>query len=148
MLLDSDQILAAVGRALSTHVLPALDDDYARIQVEAALTALDEVRHRLAHGDPYLALNDSLKLRLTEFADDLRSTAPVAATRVDAARAELDGRGDPREQHRRLGESLTILLADQDPALAGLRGLIEEQTALATSEDARWICGPAIDSLQ
>lgn len=147
-LLDTDQILGAVGRALATHVLPALDDDYARIQVEAALTALEEVRHRLAEGDPLAGLNAGYRERLAAFADELRSASPEAATRVDAARAHLDDDTDPREQHRRLSEELTRLLADPDPALAGLRRLVEELTMTATAADARWICNPAIESLQ
>lgn len=148
ILLDSDQILAAIGRSLSTHVLPALTDDYARLQVTAALTALDEVRHRLANGDPYEAVNAELRDRLTAFADEVRASAPQAAERVDAARGQLDHDGDARERYRLLAEALTELLASDDPALAGLRGVIEAQTMHTASEDGKWISWPAIESLQ
>jgi HAMP domain-containing protein len=148
ILLDSDQILAAIGRSLSTHVLPALGDEYARVQVQAALTALEEVRHRLAHGDPYETVNARIRERLIGLAAEVRTGTPAAAQRIDAALDELDGGGDARERHRRLAEALTELLASSDPALHGLRAVLEEQSIEVASTDARWICGPAIESLQ
>jgi HAMP domain-containing protein len=148
ILLDSDQILAAIGRSLSTHVLPALEDEFATVQVHAAITALEEVRERLANGDPYVRVNADLRDSLCSFADEVRTTSPDAAARVDAALTELDGSDDPREQHRRLAEALTELLALDEPALAGLRSVIEQQTIQAASADAVHICGPAIESLQ
>jgi hypothetical protein len=148
ILLDSDQILAAISRSLMTHVLPALDDEYARVQVQAALTALDEVRHRLVHGDPYEAVNERLRAQLGAFADELRDASPDTAARVDTALVALDQAEDPRSQHRRMAEALTLLLADDEPALHGLRTVLEQQTIQTASADAIWICGPAIESLQ
>lgn len=148
ILLDSDEILAVIGRSLSSHVLPALDDEYARIQVQAALTALEEVRHRLEHGDPYVAVNAHLREQLATFAEGARTTSPEAAARVDAVRAELDRGEDPRAQYRSFAEAFTDLLADDDGALAGLRAVLEQQAMLTAATDAKWICGPAIESLQ
>ncbi len=39
IVLDSAQILTSVKLSLETHVLPELDDDFARVQVLAALKA-------------------------------------------------------------------------------------------------------------
>ena len=39
--LDSVQILAAVRRSLTKHVLPALEDDFARVQIVQTLKALE-----------------------------------------------------------------------------------------------------------
>ena len=148
ILLDSDQILAAIGRSLTSHVLPALSDDYARVQVLAALAALDEVRDRLRNDDPYVAVNARLRDELAEFANKARAVSASAAARVDAARGELDRGDDPRDQYRRLGEALTLLLADPDPALRGLRQVLEHQTTLTAAADSAWICPAAIESLQ
>lgn len=148
ILLDTDQILAVIGRSLSTHVLPALDDEYARVQVQAALTALEEVRHRLANGDPYESVNALLRDRLSTFANSVRAASPDAAERVDAALGELGREGDARARHRHLAEALTELLASDDPALGGVRAVLEEQSIHTAAADARWISGPAIESLQ
>ena len=50
ILLESQQILAAVQRSLQIHILPQLEDDFARIQVSAALEALREVSDRMSEG--------------------------------------------------------------------------------------------------
>ncbi len=148
ILLDSQEILAAIHRSLETHVLPAIDDDFARLQVDAALLALDEVADRLEHGDPYIAVNDRLETRLADLASEIRADSPALAGQLDATLVDAGPIDDPRERNRVLGESLTGAMQSADPGVARLRQLMTEEVGRIAGEDSRWMCASAINSLQ
>jgi len=148
ILLDSQQILAAIGRSLETHVLPSLDDELARTQVHAAVTALAEVSHRLEHGDPYIEMNTRLETGLAGIATQTRGESPELAARIETALAAATGIDDPRERHRRLGEALTELLGCDDPGVGQVRQLLEQEVSRTAGEDSLWMSTAAIESLQ
>ncbi len=148
ILLDSGEILAAIRRSLEAHVLPVLDDDYGRTQVEAALLALDEVAHRLEHGDPYVAVNARLETDIAKLAERLREGSPAVADQLEAVLADAADIDDPRDRHRLLGDELTEVLAGTDPATSEVRVLLSQHAGQTAAEDVRWMCGAAIQSLQ
>ncbi len=148
ILLDSEQILAAVRRSLETHVLPSLDDDLAQTQVHAALTALAEVSHRLEHGDPYVDVNARLESGLRSLAAEIRGESPELAVEIEAALAAATGVDDPRERNRGLGEALTGLLGRDDPGVGRVRQLLEQEANRTAGEDSTWMNAVAIESLQ
>ncbi len=148
ILLDSQEILAAVRRSLATHVLPTLDDEFAQIQVDAAIIALDEVSHRLENGDPYIAVNARLESSLAGLATEIRTASPVVADQLDAALEAAAGEPDPRPRNTVLGEALTEILTGEDPAVGQLRDLLMQDAGLTASEDTVWMCAAAIESLQ
>jgi hypothetical protein len=153
ILLDNDQTLSAVRRALEQHVLPRLTDEFARIQVEAAMLALDEVVDRLRNGDPYERLNPRIEGRLDALRselsapgsadDDARLGADLGVVLEDAGRVE-----DPRRRWDVLVGRLDALVLGPGPGHEQLRKIIQEEAGWTASEDARWLCGPAIESLQ
>ncbi len=148
ILLDSQEILAAIRTSLETHVLPVLTDEFAQIQVDAALTALAEVSDRLENGDPYLAVNARLEAGLTDLVAEIRDDSPAVAGEVEAALTDAGGAADPREWNRRLGEALTDVLAGTDPAVARVNQVLAQDAGLTAAEDSKWICARAIESLQ
>ncbi len=149
ILLDNDQILSAIRRSLEQHVLPQIDDEFARIQVVAATLALDEVVDRLRNGDPYERLNPRLEGRLAELCDDLDPALDDGL--ADVLRRALDEAAqveDPRRRHATLATSLESLVVGEDPGRARLRQIVQEEAGRVAAEDAVWLCGPAIESLQ
>lgn len=148
ILLDTQDIVAAIRRSLESHVLPVLDDDYARTQVDAALVALDEVGHRLRHGDPYVTVNERLESGLADLIGELRDQSPVVAEQIDTALAAAAQTDDPRQRYAILGEELTKVLAGDDPAVSKLRDLLAQDAGQTAGDDSVWMCTSAIESLQ
>lgn len=148
IVLDSAQILSAVKRSLETHVLPALSDDFARVQVLSALKALAEVGHRLENGDPAARSNGIIEAGARELADSLRSESPEFAAKLEAA-LEARPLGDaPRERSQQLGEALWDLCStSQGPAANRLLALLQAEALRTMSEDNLWMCPEAIASL-
>jgi hypothetical protein len=146
--LDSVQILAVVRRSLTNHVLPALDDDFARVQILQTLKALEEVEDRLVHGDPSAHSNEIIGSGARELADSLRGESPEFADKLDAALAAVPADGEPRERARRLGEALWPLVTSGDePGSTRLLELLQQEAIRILGEDNRWICPDAIASL-
>ena len=150
-LLDSKQILDAVARSLETHVLPKLEDDFARVQIASALKALQEVGDRLEHGDPCDALNDRIEQGAREIADGARDSSPDFAARLLKA---LDGIADTksttstRDRNRQLGEALWELVSkNDDPAAKQLLALLSQLALESANADNAYLCGEAIVSL-
>lgn len=149
ILLDNEQILSAVRRSLEEHVLPQIDDEFARIQVMAATLALDEVVDRMRNGDPYERLNPRLEGRLAELCDDLdAATDDGLSGALRRALEEVAGVEDPRRRHAVLATTLEALVVGEDPGRARLRQIVQEEAGRVAAEDAVWLCGPAIESLQ
>jgi hypothetical protein len=148
ILLDSEDIISAIRRSLEAHVLPVLDDDYARTQVDAALVALDEVAHRLRHGDPYLLVNERLESGLVDLIDEIRDQSPVVAEEINATLAAATDIDDPRQRNKILGDELTKVLAGTDPAVSKLRDLLTQDAGQTAGDDSVWMCASAIESLQ
>ncbi|MBW1683934.1 MAG: hypothetical protein JRS35_02610 [Deltaproteobacteria bacterium] len=148
ILLDSVEILAAVRRSLEAHVLPELRDDFAQVQVQAALKALAEIGDRLENGDPCERSNRNLEAGVRELAESVRSESPSFATGLEAALAAAPRDAAPRERARQLGEALWRLVSgSEDPAATRLMALLREEALRTASEDAVWMCGEAIASL-
>jgi len=148
ILLDSVEILAAVRRSLEAHVLPELRDDFAQVQVQAALKALAEIGDRLENGDPCERSNRNLEAGVRELAESVRSESPAFATGLEAALAAAPRDAAPRERARQLGEALWRLVSgSEDPAATRLMALLREEALRTASEDAVWMCGEAIASL-
>ena len=148
LFLSSTQILAAVRRSLETHVLPEVGDDFARVQIAAALKALEEVGDRLENGDPCERSNARLEAGLREIAGNARQNSPDTAAGLDAA-LENPASGEPRERARRLGEAVAALLTRSDaPARLQVLKLLQDEAGQSTSEDANWVCLEALRSLQ
>ena len=83
IVLDSVQILAAVARALETHVLPELEDEFAAVQVHATLKALAEVSDRLQNGDPCQRMNERIEAGARGVAESIRAESPAYAEEID-----------------------------------------------------------------
>ncbi len=148
IVLDSAQILTAVGLSLRNHVLPALEDDFARVQVMSALKALAEVSDRLENGDPAERSNAIIEGGVRELADSIRSDAPDFAAKLDAAVAAKPEGDAPRDRSRQLGEALWELCArDEGAAAARLLALLQAEALRTMGEDNAWICPEAIESL-
>jgi hypothetical protein len=148
ILLDSVEILAAVRRSLEAHVLPELRDDFARVQVQAALKALAEIGDRLENGEPCERSIRNIEAGVRELAESIRSESPAFADSLDAALAATPADAAPRERARQLGETLWSLVSgSEDPAAVRLMALLREEALRTASEDAVWMCGEAIASL-
>jgi hypothetical protein len=148
IVLDSVQILAAVSRSLETHVLPELEDDFARVQVQSALKALAEVRDRIENGDPCARSNDIIEAGVRELADGLRNDSPEFAAGLEAALAATPGGDEPRDRARQLGEALwQLVAANEGPAAAQLLALLSSEAIRTMAEDNAWMCPEAIASL-
>ncbi len=153
ILLDNDQTLSAIRRSLEEHVLPRLTDEFARIQVMSAVLALDEVVDRLRNGDPYERLNPRIEARLENLCAELSAPgAPDDDARLgsDLAGVLEDGRQmeDARQRWEALVGRLDALVRGRGDGHDRLRQIIQEEAGWTASEDARWLCGPAIESLQ
>jgi hypothetical protein len=148
ILLDSVEILAAVRRSLEAHVLPELRDDFAQVQVQAALKALAEIGDRLENGDPCERSNRNLEAGVRELAESVRFESPAFASGLEAALAAAPRDAAPRERACQLGEALWRLVSgSEDPAATRLMALLREEALRTASEDAVWMCGEAIASL-
>lgn len=148
ILLDSVEILAAVRRSLEAHVLPELRDDFARVQVQAALKALAEIGDRLENGEPCERSIHNIEAGVRELADSIRSESPAFAEGLVAALAAPPADAAPRERSRQLGDALWSLVSgSEDPAAVRLMALLREEALRTASEDAEWMCGEAIASL-
>lgn len=135
MWLTSGELVDAVRRCLTEHVAPACSDNYAAVQLAAAVVALDEVAARLRDDDPIAADNERLTAVATKHGvalhSDDGSTGSVTARRVNAC----------------LRQRLTEALRATDNRGALIEDLAEVESALA-ADDARWICPQAIASLE
>ena len=148
ILLDSQQILAAVQRSLRAHVLPELQDDFARVQVLAALRALDEINDRFEQGDPCERMTEATLRGAREIAKSVRDESPAFAEQLEAELAALPEGGNAREQQRALGEALWSLVSgNDDPAAARLLALLHDQAIASATADGVYICPEAIASL-
>jgi len=146
--LDSVQILSVVRRSLANHVLPELNNDFARVQVLQTLKALEEVEDRLANGDPSARSNEVVESGVRELADSLRTESPEFAAKLDAALAAVPAEGAPRERSRRLGEALwPLVTSGHEPGASRLLELLQQEAVRILGEDNRWICPEAIASL-
>jgi hypothetical protein len=136
IVLDSVQILAAVRRSLANHVLPQLSDDFARVQVQSALKALEEVSDRLQNGDPADRSIGIIEAGVQDLAGSVRSESPAFARGLDAALAAAPEDGTSRDRARQLGEALWSLVSDsEDPAAARLLALLQEEALRTMHED-------------
>lgn len=145
--LDSEQILSAVRRSLTKHVLPELSDDFARVQVLQTLKSLEEVEERLSNGDPSERSNQIVESEVHALADSLRDEAPDFAAKLDAALAAVPA-GAPRARARGLGESLwPLVTSGEEPGASRLLAILQQEAIRILGEDNRWICPEAIASL-
>lgn len=148
ILVETRDIVAAVRRSLEVNVLPAVAEGFSRIQVIAAIRALDEVANRIDHGDPMVRVNERTEADLAVLAADLAETSPDLGRRIEALLAETADISDPRVRNRVLGEQLTELLAGDDPATDRIRFVLEVESGRTSADDAPWMCPEAIESLQ
>lgn len=148
ILLDSKQILDAVGRSLESHVLPQLEDDFARVQVLSALKALAEVAHRFESGDPCEAMNARIAEEVGAVAVRVRSESPSFADALETALDAAPGEASARERSRAVGEALWALIQRREhPACAEVLEVLREQAKLVVQGDGVWMCPEAIQSL-
>jgi len=148
IVLDSAQILAAIRRSLENHVLPELSDDFARVQVQAALKALEELSDRLVNGDPADRSVAIIESGVKDLAESIRSESPAFARGLDEALAGAPEGGTSRDRARQLGEALWNLVSgSDDPAAARLLALLQQEALRTMSEDNAWMCPEAIASL-
>lgn len=147
MLVETGDIVSAIRRSMETHVLPALPEGFARLQVVAALVALDEVADRLANGDPVARANERLERDLAALAAELPDSSGTRLA-LEEILAGLGGVGDPRRRNCALGEALTELLRVDDIETARVRKVLEVESGRAAMENAPWMCPEAIESLQ
>lgn len=147
-LLDSDQTLSAVRRSLVTHVLGALDDDFARLQVLAAVAAIDDVIDRLRNGDPVERSNDRITAGLAALADDCRATDPDASAAVSSVLDSARDIDDPRQRAATLRAGAIELARRPGPHRHGVLALFNREASMASAEEAPWMCSEAIESLQ
>jgi hypothetical protein len=148
IVLDTAQILSSVKLSLEAHVLPAINDDFARVQVLAAIKALAEMQDRLTNGDPSERSNALVEAGVRELADSVRSEAPAFAAGLDAALAAAPESDAPRDRSRQLGEALWSLFSENEgPAADKLLALLQAEALRTMSEDNVWICPEAIASL-
>ncbi len=148
IVLDSAQILSTVRLSLETHVLPELSDDFARVQVLAALKALAEVGDRLENGDPAERSNGIIEAGVRELADSVRSESPEFAAGLEAALAAKPEGDAPRDRSRQLGEALWSLYSEsKGPAADRLLAILQAEALRTMGEDNAWICMEAIASL-
>jgi hypothetical protein len=148
ILLDSVEILGAVRRSLEAHVLPDLQDDFARVQVQSALKALAEIEDRIANGEPCVRSNRILEAGVRELAESVRSESAAFAAGLETALAAAPGDAAPRERARQLGEALWSLVSgSEEPAATRLMALLREEALRTANEDAVWMCPEAFSSL-
>ena len=148
ILLDSAEILAAVQRSLEAHVLPELRDDFARIQVQAALRALAEVGHRLENGDPRERMNQNIDAAVRAIAQNVRAEDPEFAAGLEAALAAAPAEATPRMQAREVGDALWRRISgSEEPGAARVFEVLRDEAIRTAGEDREWMCGEAIASL-
>ncbi len=148
ILVESREIVAAVRRSLEANVLPAMAEGFSRVQVIAAIRALDEVADRMDNGDPMVRVNERTEADLAVLAVDLAETSPDLSRQIEALLAETANISDPRMRNRVLGEHATEMLAGDDPAIGRIRFVLEVESGRTSADDAPWMCPEAIESLQ
>ncbi|MBW2230660.1 MAG: hypothetical protein JRG92_09505 [Deltaproteobacteria bacterium] len=149
ILLDNHQILAAVQRSLQTHILPMLEDDFAKVQVASAMKALQEVCDRLADGDPCDRMNADLMAGARSIVVEHERGSPELCRRLEQLLSSMPENEDARDLNRALGEGLWQLVAaaHDDPAAKGLLKLLYDQALAVYSADGQYIAIEAIASL-
>ena len=148
MVLDSVQLLDAVQRSLSSNVLPVLEDEFARVQIAAALKLLEEVSERLEQGDPCDDLNRSIVADLTELTNRLKKDDPDTAMALEEALASASSDDGPREYNRQLVEGVWAVSKKTDAETqTQILNLLINRNIEAAEKDARWICPEALMSL-
>jgi len=148
IVLDSVQILAAVARALETHVLPESQDEFAAVQIHAAIKALAEVSDRLQNGDPCQRMNERIETGARGVAESIRAESPAYAEEIEAVLAARPESDEPRDRARQLGQDLWILVSQrEDPGAAKLLEVLQQNVLQTAGDDAIWICGESIHSL-
>ncbi len=148
ILLDNQQILGAVERSLETHILPQLDDHFARVQVAAALKALQEVRDRLREGDPLDAMNTAVIEGARAIAKSHAKTSPDFVARLETTLDALDMRAATRDLNRQLGTGLWPLVSkNADPAAIELLDVLRAQALACQAADVKYMSLEAIISL-
>ncbi len=153
--LDSVQTLAAVRRSLQLNVLPALDDEFARLQVLAALKALEDVGDRLERGDPLERSSQRLRDGLVAIAAEARAAAGAGegagagagVEDVEALVARADAETDARARAHVLRTGASALLGT-GPLAAQVLALCNQEASVVSMEEAPWMCAEAIESLQ
>jgi hypothetical protein len=148
ILLETQQILAAVERSLETHILPQLEDDFARVQVAAALKALQEVRDRLRDGDPLDAMNAAVIDGARTIVANHAETSAEFVGRLKSVLDGFDASAVPRDLNRQIGADLWPLVSrNQDPAALALMDILRAQAQAANGADIRYMSLEAIKSL-
>jgi hypothetical protein len=148
LLLESKQILESVSRSLVRHVLPKLEDDFARVQIASAVKALQEVVDRLDNGDPCESLNAAIESDARELASNIATDSPAFAQRLRKAVDSVAEIEVARDRNRVLGNALWELVAQSDdPAAPKLLDLLREHALASSSADNVYLCGEAIASL-
>jgi HAMP domain-containing protein len=148
ILLDSAETLAAVQRSLEAHVLPELQDDFARIQVQAALCALAELGHRLENGDPCERMNQNIDAAVRAIAEDQRAGSPEFAASLEAALDAAPAEAAARVRARSVGDALWRLIsASTEPGAARVFEVLRDEAIRTAGDDREWMCGEAIASL-
>jgi HAMP domain-containing protein len=148
ILLDATETLAAVRRSLEAHVLPELEDDFARVQVQAALRALAELSQRLENGDPCEEMNRNIDAGVREIAEDVRAESPEFSASLEAALATAPADAAPRVRAREVGDALWRLISGRDqPGAARVFEVLRKEAIRTASDDREWMCDEAIASL-
>jgi len=146
--LDSAQILGSIKLSLETHVLPEVSDDFARVQVLAAIKALAEIGDRLTNGDPSDRSNGIIETGVRALADSVQADAPEFAKGLAAALSAKPAGDAPRDRSRQLGEDLWSLYSANEGAAADqLLAILQAEALRTMGEDNAWICPEAILSL-
>jgi len=148
ILLDTSETLAAVQRALEAHVLPELEDDFARVQVQAALRALAELQHRIEHGDPCDTMNRNIDAGVRAIADDVRDESPEFAAGLLSALDAAPADATARARACAVGNALWERIAASDgPGAARVFEVLRSEAIRTAAEDRDWMCLEAIVSL-
>lgn len=135
--LSTVEIVEAVQRCLSEHVGPQCRDEYATVQLSAAVLALEEVANRLKVGDP--VEDDNQRMRKLAERFQLSVAGDVEPRNVD----------DQRRLNVELRSALAAALSAGPPARRRqvLGDLVGVEKAIARA-DVQWICPEAIASLE
>jgi hypothetical protein len=130
--LTSKELVDVVRRTLVETVVPAIDDEFARVQAVAAAHALLEVSERLAEGDPVTTDTDALTALLE-----------------GCGRRGIEASGDARADNAAAREEISRAIAEAGTGAGGalLSDLRSVESALAR-EDSRWICREAMATLE
>lgn len=144
ILLTTVELARAVRSSLAAHVMPVVEDEFATVQLAAALVALAEVEARLAGADPCEAEAERLGEGLQALADGEGAPDPLAGEVASAVSLV-----DPRDRDRRLREILAELaLGDDGEIAAAALALLRDNGMKTAAEDGAWVCREAVASLE